>query len=197
MKTIKNIFWVSYLENKGIRRICFIFAVLITLPALYIWYDCLGTNFYNETYKNITEFSKENRFYHEKQKLVYEKYPPKTGHKEIDNYSFDEWEHFFMNEPLNSFSEEYKLRQATNKYCNMLETGKKENLPKSYQDENTVEMLQDFCKRLDAYLNQEINVKKANYFYLLMLLWLLPLFYSPFLLCCIIKWVYIGFKQQR
>lgn len=52
------------------------------------------------------------------------------------------------------------------------------------------------CKQLKQYLSQKISISKANYLYLLKLIWSLFWFYIPFLLSCIVKWIYMGFKEK-
>jgi hypothetical protein len=54
---MKNILMVSYLKNKGIRRICFILGIFFSLLFLDGWIYRLDYNFYNEKYKNITEMA--------------------------------------------------------------------------------------------------------------------------------------------
>lgn len=67
-------------------------------------------------------------------------------------------------------------------------------------DESLVEKLDakynDRCSELKQYMTQEISIFKANYLYLLKLLWALFWFYLPFLLSCIVKWIYTGFKEK-
>ena len=139
MSTIKKIFFVSYLKNKGIRRICFILGILFAITPAYLWYEDLKDNFYNETYENIIDFGKENKYNNtDKQKEVYNELP--------------EGYHIVYTPKQNNVSENN--------------------------------------------MTQEISISKANYLYLLKLLWSLFWFYLPFLLSCIIKWVYTGFKEK-
>ena len=39
MNVIKNIFFVSYLKNKGIRRLCFVLGILLAIRETVVWYD--------------------------------------------------------------------------------------------------------------------------------------------------------------
>ena len=48
LKFIKNILLISYLKNKGIRRICFIIGLILAIIPLISWYNDLNNYFYNE-----------------------------------------------------------------------------------------------------------------------------------------------------
>lgn len=102
MSTIKNIFFVSYLKNKGVRRLCFILGILLAITPIYLWYEDLSSNFYNETYENILDFHKKpwNRYNEEKQKAVFNKYPidVKFSSYHLDN--FYEWQTFLTNQTV-------------------------------------------------------------------------------------------------
>lgn len=225
MNFIKNIFWVSYLKNKGVRRICFILGILLAITPTYIWYEDLSNNFYSETYENIIAFGKENKYNTNKQKEVYNKYPADIGAKNLSN--FNDWQNFMFDD----YGDGYKARRYYLEQCYILKqietkveipegfhivNNPKENdywsqfeevkpapkkeerktLAEIFQDDEGYQKLQEFCPKFKQYMTQEISISKANYLYLLKLLWSLLWFYLPFLLSCIIKWVYTGFKEK-
>ena len=55
MTFLKNILFVSYLKNKGIRRICFILGVLFAIFPSASWYYRLNRHFYDLSFNNIDE----------------------------------------------------------------------------------------------------------------------------------------------
>ena len=86
LKFIKNILLISYLKNKGVRRICFILGILLAIFPSISWYESLSDNFINERYENIIVFGKQNRYNTEKQQEVYDKYPANIGIKNLNNF---------------------------------------------------------------------------------------------------------------
>ncbi len=208
MNFIKNIFLVSYLKNKGVRRICFILGILFAITPTYIWYEELGNNFYNESYENIIAFGKENKYNTDKQKEVYNKYPTGIEAKNLSN--FNDWKNFMFDD----YGEGYRARRYYLEQCytlKQLETKveipegfhivnnkkeKRKTLAEIFQDDEGYKKLQEFCPKFKQYMTQEISISKANYLYLLKLLCSLLWFYLPFLLSCIVKWVYTGFKEK-
>ena len=55
----------------------------------------------------------------------------------------------------------------------------------------------DVCERVKTYLKQKVKIRyiKTEYFKLLKII--LILFYLPFIIACIIKWIVSGFKQSN
>lgn len=190
MNFIKNIFLVSYLKNKGVRRICFILGILFAITPTYIWYEDLSNNFYNETYENIIAFGKENKYNTNKQKEVYNKYPADIGAKNLR--TFNDWRNFM----LDDYGDGYEARRYYLEQCYALKHGERKTLAEIWQDDEGYKILQEFCPKIKQYMTQEISISKANYLYLLKLLWALFWFYLPFLLSCIVKWIYTGFKEK-
>ncbi len=214
MKLLQNIIFVTYLKNKGIRRLCFIIGVLLAIIPIYIWYEGLSKNFYNETYENILEFTEKNMFDTTRQKDVFHKYPVNIIFSSYNLGDFNQWQDFFTNRfaYTNKNDEKFiifticaiinqniiKSNEPWPKYI----TKFREIFPQ-YNDlsnDNLIEKLDvkynEQCKQLKQYMMQKINISKSNYLYLLQLLWSLFWFYIPFLLSCMVKWVYMGFKEK-
>lgn len=190
MSTIKNIFLVSYLKNKGVRRICFILGILFAITPAYLWYEDLSDNFYNETYENIMAFGKENKYNTDKQKEVYNKYPANIGVKNLSN--FDDWRNFMFDD----YGEGHEARRYYLEQCYILKHGDRKTLAEIFQNDEAYTKLQELCPKFKNYMLQEISISKANYLYLLKLLWSLFWFYLPFLLACMVRWIYTGFKEK-
>ncbi|MBP5698495.1 MAG: hypothetical protein J6W96_03090 [Alphaproteobacteria bacterium] len=256
MNLLKNILLISYLKNKGVRRICFVIGVLLTIIPTYIWYENLNDNFYNETYKNIEEFVHKpwNRYNQDKQREVFNKYPVDIGYKDLTQ--FDLWKSFFFdqsgpgyavkiyyleqcnikkndnnanlpegfhvvytpdnnNDYWNQFEEVDPLEYDKNKVTpEMLLAGARNLKKRGYTPEqvdawlhthnSSLKKIKEFakeekfnCNKFEQYMTQEICISKANYIYLLKLLWSLFWFYLPFLLACIVRWIYTGFKDNK
>lgn len=235
LKFIKNILLISYLKNKGVRRICFILGILLAIFPSISWYEGLSDNFINERYENIIVFGKQNRYNTDKQKEVYNKYPANIGVKNLSN--FDDWRNFMFDD----YGDGYEARRYYFQQCYALKNKKNVELPEGFHivyipkqnndlenkqmrfkiqapDREIIEIegnkqpteqdleqiylsknydkLLTMCPKLKQYMTQEISISKANYLYLLKLLWALFWFYLPFLLSCIIRWIYTGFKEK-
>ena len=192
MAFLQNIIFVTQLKNKGVRRICFIVGILLTIIPTCIWYEGLSKNFYNETYENIIEFAEKNKYDTEKQKAVFNKYPANTLFSQVK--TFEDWRDIFISN--NYIGEQNVLQRYYLEQCNILEKGKIQTLAEIFQDDEGYKKLQKFCPKLKQYMSQKISISKANYLYLLKLIWSLFWFYIPFLLSCIVKWIYMGFKEK-
>lgn len=190
MNLLKNILFVSYLKNKGIRRICFVIGILLAIIPIYVWYINLSYNFYNETYENIVEFGKENKYYTDKLREVFNKYPTNIGIKNLNN--FKDWQKFLFDD----YGEGHEARRYYLEQCYILKHGDKKTLAEIFQNDEEYTKLQELCPKFKNYMLQEISISKANYLYLLKLLWSLFWFYLPFLLACIVRWIYTGFKEK-
>lgn len=211
-KMIKDILFISYLKNKGVRRICFIVGVLLAILPITIWYEGLNDNFYDRTYKNISEFSEENKYNTERQREVFNKYPINVKFNSYDFSDFYEWKTFWMDTKM--YANKYDKKYVIFTICaithpNFFRKSIEENLHRfremfpQYDDlsaealeEKLNEKYGEQCFQFGQFFNQEITISKTNYLYLLKLLWSLLWFYLPFLLSCIIKWVYTGFKEK-
>lgn len=182
MNVIKNIFFVSYLKNKGVRRICFVIGILSSIITAIIWYEGLEKKFYNETYENIIEFGKQNKYNTDKLRKVFYKYPANIGIKNLD--TFHAWQTFF-------FSDHSKGYLYYAERCHIYSVLKHDII--SQIDKEFI-ILQELCPKLENYISQKIRI--PNYLYLFKLLWSLFWFYLPFLSACIGRWIYRGFKEK-
>ncbi len=190
LKFIKNILLISYLKNKGIRRICFIIGLILAIIPLISWYDDLNNYFYNETYENIIAFGKENKYNTNKQKEVYNKYPADIGVKNLR--TFNDWQNFM----LGDYGDGYKARQYYFEQCYALKHGERKTLDEIWQDDEGYKKLQEFCPKFKQYMTKEIAISKTDFLYILGLFNVVFTFYIPFLLCCVIRWIYMGFKEK-
>ncbi|MBQ9090321.1 MAG: hypothetical protein IJY58_04655 [Alphaproteobacteria bacterium] len=190
LKFIKNILLISYLKNKGIRRICFIIGLILAIIPLISWYNDLNNYFYNETYENISVFGNENKYNTKKQKDVYNKYPINFGAKKLD--TFDEWQDFMFAD----YGEGFKARRYFLEQCYTLKHGDRKTLAEIFQNNEEYAKLQEFCPKFKQYMTKEIAISKTDFLYILGLFSVVFPFYLPFLLCCVIRWIYMGFKGK-
>lgn len=201
MNWIKNFLFVSYLKNKGVRRLCFIIGLFFCIIAISIWLDYAKYNFYNISFASLEEVVKK-RPNEEVLRHIFNKYPVNFG-KHLDN--FDRWKRFFFE----SWTEDYKLKEHYLDVCNRvkdirkLDIGKiRENYP-MYNDLSDNELYQrineknKICEQLKKYIKQKIILNKSNYLFLLTFLYVIMIFYFPFFLCCMLKWIKDGFKESR
>lgn len=186
----KKLHVVDIFFDTSIRRICFVIGILLAIIPIYVWYINLSYNFYNETYENIVEFGKENKYNTNKQKEVYNKYPADIGAKNLR--TFNDWKNFM----LDDYGDGYKARRYYLEQCHALKHGDRKALDEIWQDDEGYKKLQEFCPKFKNYMLQKISISKANYLYLLKLLWSLFWFYLPFLLACMVRWIYTGFKEK-
>jgi hypothetical protein len=197
MNIIKNILLVSYLKNKGIRRICFILGLI---PYLFYVFGCwiysLDENFIKEEYNNFVEFKKENKYENTRKKIVFENYPANIDIKNLD--TFDGWKTFFFDE----YGEGKSAREFYKKFCIALFKSEKEAkklVIGTYEKEEldgAINKLKKVCPKMHEYIKQPIKITRYNFLYLLNLVLFLFLIYPPFIFCCIIKWIYKGFKGE-
>lgn len=111
MTFFKNIFFVSYLKNKGIRRICFILGFLVAIIPFTMWYVRIDQHFYNLSFNNINEVTAHYGNHPIIARHIFRKYPIEY---ESELQHFEYWRDFFFN----SYTEEYKDRKQLIKMCN-------------------------------------------------------------------------------
>jgi hypothetical protein len=198
MNAIKNILLVSYLKNKGIRRICFILGLIPYLFYIFgHWVYFLDENFINEKYNSFTEFKQKKEYEEVRKKIVFENYPANIGIKNLD--TFDGWETFFFDE----YGEGKSAREFYKKFCPaLLFKGEKEakklviDIYEKEELDEAMNKLKKVCPEMHEYIKQPIKITRYNFLYLLNLVLFLFLIYPPFIFCCIIKWIYKGFKGE-
>lgn len=167
MKKIKDILFVSYIKNKGVRRICFILGVLLAvLPTFIMLSEIFVSKNYDSLYDSV-------RYASEKEKLfVFNHYKYDCGgcKAEID---YEWWKNNLISNKEITKYKDYDCSRET----------------------NTDHI--DVCERVKTYLKQKVKIRyiKTEYFKLLKII--LILFYFPFIIACIIKWIVSGFKQSN
>ena len=187
MNFLKNIVFVSYLKNKGVRRICFILGVICFIPFFILCYN--ETDFGYYSFKNIGEVREKRIRYDITYKVledVYKKYP--FNFVFID--SFNSWENAF----IDKYSDEYKLLADIRGVCKNRKEGENPIFDIKTPDE-VVHEIKDICDPLDKYMTQPINVWTFRISHIPMLVLPVIAFYLFFIICCLVKWVYLGFKE--
>ena len=169
----KDILFVSYLKNKGVRRLCFIIGLFFGIIAICVWLDYAENNFYDISFNSMEEVEKTEPN-DEKLRRIFNKYPVNFGKNLGD---FDNWKSFFFE----SWTGDYKTRKS------FLEDYKMKNFNKKNES----------FELLEKYVQQKIFINRANYLFLLNFLYVIGVFYFPFWLCCVIKWVRDGFKESK
>lgn len=188
MNTLKNILFVSYLKNKGIRRICFVLGILPLTLCLYLFIIGFNHSFYTKTYDNITEVSEFNT---KELTYIYNHYPISVK-KDGTLIKFDAWKNFFISD----FGGGKEGRLKMSIQCHILEHDKRTELDSIWQSDEDFEKLKYFCKKFNQYITQKITVNICDYSHLIMLLNAILFFYLPFLICCTFRWIYLGFKEK-
>lgn len=185
MTFLKNILFVSYLKNKGIRRICFILGVLFAIFPSASWYYRLNRHFYDLSFNNIDEvqMSYEYKYNDEILKNIFYKYPLDFGKK---LKKFEHWEDFFFN----SYTKAYRSRKQLIEMCNDILSR-----PSDFQQPQKQNKLET-CRKFNKYINQPIHISSYDFTYILELWGVVVTFYFPFLFCCLIRWIYMGFKEK-
>lgn len=268
LNKIKNILFVSYLKNKGIRRICFILGVLFAIFPSASWYYRLNRHFYDLSFNNIDEVSQNYIYNTSILEKVFAEHPPVNFNRKL--YDFDNWHAFFIDKYSRSYQakieimakcndmlfaantekDSIELVQSANDYWQQFEEVQSEDFSKKMKfkirtpdsyifivegyskpteqevknihaylsiyaylthkgfTRNTVQLadfrqpqkqdeeLLKICKKFDKYINQPIHISSYDFAYILELWGVIVAFYFPFLFCCLIRWIYMGFKEK-
>lgn len=185
---MKNFFMVSYLKNKGIRRICFILACCSVLYFLVLGFSLSGGYYsVDETYANFKYFNSD----------IYTSYKinEKGWHKKIEcaskylkTYGFGHYDAYTLLE----FND---VTNSNSFWC------------KSYNNLcKNIEKIKDNPVHLKCGVFETYKYSNAQGF-LIHLIFMIVAFYLPFVLCVfakltykalygIIKWIVIGFKES-
>ena len=198
MKFIKNVIFVSYLKNKGIRRICFVLGAIPYLAYVLLgWIPQIKDNFFCEEYSRFADFKNKNKYNENKKKIVFKKYPAEMGIKNLDNYNG--WEAFFFDE----YGESYEIKNFYKRTCIALllqdENAAKKVILEIYTPNElpkALDKVKNICPQMHEYIKQPIKIARYNFLYILNLAFFLFLIYPPFIMCCIIKWIYKGFREN-
>lgn len=189
MKLLKNFLFVSYIKNKGVRRICFVLGLLFCLLPINAFILNFEYHFHTKTYANITLVEDYNKLELE---YIYKHYPTSIQQSGVD-MTFGRWRDFF----ISNYGQGRKDRLIMSNQCYILEHGKRKELNKIWQDNESFSKLKNFCQELERYTAQEITVHIHDYSYLVNIIYIILYFYLPFLICCIFRWIYMGFREDR
>ncbi|MDY6311326.1 MAG: hypothetical protein SPL72_08675 [Cyanobacteriota bacterium] len=188
MNFIKNILFVSYLKNKGIRRICFVvgfcsFFIIMSSFVYNIIKHSLDKDFnIDKVYSDLLEVNEE----------IYYAYKYKTPYwyRKVDclgiylkHYNIEGYIRYEFTNYKNVFDDE--------KWCNYYQY--ECNILKAIKDKP----IHLKCGVFDNY--DTSNVESLSILFAIILL----IFYTPFLFICLLKviwqifyWIYIGFKES-
>lgn len=274
LNKIKNILFVSYLKNKGIRRICFILGILFAITPSASWYDRLNRHFYDLSFNNINEVSQNYTHNTPVLEKIFMEHPPVNFNRKL--YKFDNWRAFFIDKYSRSYQTRIKImskcngilfaanpekdsiwytvqpveEQPANDYWQRFEKVQPEGFSKKMkfkirtsdnyiffvegdskpteqevknihaylsiyaylthkgftrdtvqladfrQPQKQDEKLRKICQKFDKYINQPIHISSYDFAYILELWIVIVAFYFPFLFCCLIRWIYMGFKEK-
>ena len=185
VKFLKNILFVTYIKNKGIRRICFMigFGFLVYYSALTI--HSFYTGSIDKSYKNL-EDANADIYYSHKYDMPYWYRKNHCMAIHLKKYNISSNITFVFNTYENILeSSEYGWCAINEKDCNILKAIKDDPIHlkcNGWEDENKSTLEQLF----------------------IILSWLLMFFYLPFIIVCILKmlfnifkWVLRGFMEKE
>lgn len=173
-RNVKNIFFVSYIKNKGVRRLCFVIGLLFGIISLGVWKSDLKYNFFDLSFQNIEEVQRDYSYNNEVLKAIFEKYPVNIGETLT---VFANWENFF----INKYSSDYKYRMHLMNECQVSKSAD----------------MHSICDKLNAYASQKITVSRHNLYYFFNLWYVMFFFYLPFVFVVVIRWIVVGFKEKK
>lgn len=180
MNILKNILFVSYLKNKGVRRLCFVSGIV-----LFVIFSCFSlSGIYKRQvdvkYNNLQELNSQFYFAAKNNLSTWAKrqecaaiYFKKYGFTEIEAYSFSGEQDIFQGNFCRAFPEKCEILKAMR------------NKPIHLQ-----------CNGLESYFFNSFEAA------LIIFTFLVFAFYFPFILCILLKfvgniclWIYKGFKE--
>lgn len=182
-KIIKDILFVSYLKNKGIRRICFVTGIIFCTWMLFTIIQNVHDNGVDKIYKNLQEANSDLYFS--------SKYHTRNWYKKTE----------CMGIYLKKYNISKDIAYALNSHENVIETRywcdyypRDCNMLKAIKD-NTIHLK---CSALETYDNSAIRTLFNIFVFLLIL------FYLPFIFVCTLKfalkilnWIFLGFQQSK
>lgn len=195
ISTIKNIFFVSYLKNKGVRRICFVVGIGILIYLSYVIFLGIIGRRIDVEYKNLQDLNDDYYF-------RYSYINEGTNISKVTYEYLIETECLAINLKKYGIDDQY-IAHAFSSYKNILES-------------SWCDYYQDKCDILKSIKEKPIHVKcngiESGYFntisgLLFRFLVLLLGFYIPFIFACctkimyifikrIVLWIYAGFKEK-
>lgn len=188
MKFAKNIIFVSYLKNKGIRRICFILSCCSMLYFSVLGFT-LSRGYYSidETYHNFQSFNSDIYMsYKIGEKGWYKKI--ECASKYLKQYGFAHYDAYNMVEFKNILNRNSLWCQSNEVLC------------------KRIEKIKDYPIHLKCGAFETYDYSNAQGF-LIYLIFIIISFYLPFVLCVfakltykalygIIEWIIKGFKEN-
>ena len=193
MNLLKNILFVSYLKNKGVRRICFVIGIGLSIfISCMIILDIVNNNVDVE-YKNLQALN--------------EKYYSVHGYN-YDKYTDDDLkEYWCFTKNLKKYGINKMILDALSSYRNIFES------PWCYHYQHECDMLESIKEEPIHIKCSGIESSGIGYRFsivsglLFRLFALLIYFYIPFIFTCCIKimyifirriglWIYAGFKEK-
>ena len=181
MKKIKNILLISYIKNKGIRRLCFVLGVCLCSLVLFKVIPNAYYNAIDKLYPNLEAANADVYFSHE--------------------WNLPRW-----------YRKEMCLAKYLKKYDISREVFYLVNSSDDLFTGITCDVYPRECSILKAIKDDPVNLKCSIFEdynnstaqgVTTLLLFLVILFYLPFLLACILKfifkvlkWIYLGFEES-
>lgn len=190
-KVLKNILFVSYLKNKGVRRICFVLGVLFgVICFLDLHYEFKHIKL---SYQSLEQAVQDNKYNRDVLERIYEAYPVKFNFGK----SFYEWNDFFTGYDR-KYNTIISLCQKKQKGEENTTSKPWEEYQSSYQKKQKGEEEKypsvEICNELKSYVFQPVKIVNWNKLYDIK--WVVFWFYFPFLFCLPFKWIYRGFKEK-
>ena len=183
MKKIKNILFVSYIKNKGVRRLCFVIGLCLCIWLLFNVIPNISHNAVDKLYNNLEDANTDIYLAH-KFETPYWYRKNECMAIYLRKYGLDKNIAYAFNSSVNLLSEKYWC-EFYQKECGILKAIKDEPIHLK-------------CSALEGYDHEAI--KSLSYIFI----FLLVLFYLPFLLICILKlvlkilkWIISGFIESK
>lgn len=184
MHFIKNILFVTYLKNIGIRRICFIVGLLICLYQSYsTMVNIVNVPSLNETYKDLSDINSRIYFDYKYNAPYWYRRVDCFG-KQLNKYGLQD---SFIHYSFTSYKD-----VINSPWCEYYE--KECKILKAIKDEPITLR----CSKIETYEASTLEV------FSYILIFLILCFYSPFIVVCILKvaskvlkWAFRGFREQE
>lgn len=174
MSLLKNILMVSYLKNKGIRRICFLLGVVFSGICFCIWHQEFERTNYKLSYQTLEQAVMNNKYNNIVLKHIYRSYPVEFNFGK----TFYDWENFFAGYRALTY-------QNIKSLCN------------EKADDDDTFLTIETCKKLKSYVSQPVKLEAVDLDKWYGIKWVIFWFYFPFLICLPFRWIYLGFKESK
>lgn len=170
MSLLKNILMISYLKNKGVRRICFLLGIIFGGICFSLWYQNFKRTNYKLSYQTLEQAVMDNEYNTVVLEHIYKNYPAGFNFGE----SFYDWKRFFT-----GYEKSYEeIRSLCDKKAGEVERN-------------------DICSDLKSYVYQPVQIESVDSNKWYGIKWVIFWFYFPFLFCLPFRWIYQGFKESK